>query len=323
MASRRSQTTSSGEVGIGRQSVIRCQGIWLVPALALVLPVGAGAQSIGTYRWQLQPYCNVVTLHVVQEAGQYTLDGTDDQCGSGPKAAVRGMAFQNPSGSIGFGLTIVTAPGGIPVHVDAGIGITTLSGTWRDSAGNSGTFVFTPGLALPGSPRPVPSAGLAPNSITTVQIAPTAVTGDKVASRTLTTDHLADGPRAAFATSSGTVVLTSAAQVIRTVSVPVPATGTIIANASGYFALRSGGQDQAACSIAFAANSVIPGSEILVDDLGVVASTAFVPMAQTRGFTVGPPTTSFTVNFVCEERAGSVEIRNATLTALFIASPPP
>jgi hypothetical protein len=281
------------------------------------------AQSLGSYRWQLQPYCNVVTLHVVQQGGQYTLDGTDDQCGNGPKAAVRGMAFQNPSGSIGFGLTIVTVPGGIPVHVDAAIGMTTLSGTWADSAGNSGTFVFTPGSALAGSPRPVPSAGVAPNSITTVQIAPTAVTGEKVAVNTLTVRHLADAPRAAFAISSGTVVLTSAAQVIRSVVVTIPAPGTVIANASGYFALRSSAQDLGACSIAFGANSVIPGFEILADDFGVAASTAFVPMAQTRGFLVTPPSTSLTVNLVCEERAGSVEIRNATLTALFIAAPPP
>jgi hypothetical protein len=291
--------------------------------IVLITPAAAAAQSLGVFRWQVQPYCNVVTLQVVQQGGQYTLDGTDDQCGGGPKAAVRGMAFLNPDGSIGFGLTIVTVPGGIPIHVDAAIAMTTLGGTWKDSAGNNGTFVFTPGSALAGSPRPVPSAGVAPNSITTAQIAPTAVTGDKVAVNTLTVKHLADAPRAAFTSSSGTVALTSVQTVIRTVVVDVPAAGTVIANASGYFALRSAAQDLAACSIAFGANNLIPGFEILADDFGVVASTAFVPMAQTRGFTIGPPSSSLTVNLVCEERAGSVEIRNATLTALFIAAPPP
>jgi hypothetical protein len=299
--------------------------MWLLPVLALALPIAASAQTLGSYRWQLQPYCNVVTLHVTQQGGQYTLDGTDDQCGAGPKAAVRGMAFQNPSGSIGFGLTVVTVSGGlpVPVHVDAAIGMTTLSGAWKDSAGNFGTFVFTPGSAVAGSPRPVPSAGVAPNSITTVQIAPTAVTGEKVALNTLTVRHLADAPRADYTDGSGTVGLTATAQVIRTVSLAIPAAGTVIANASGYFALRSGGQDLAACSIAFGANSVIPGYEILADDFGVVASTAFVPMAQTRGFDFTGPVSSFTVNLICEERAGSVEIRNATLTAMFIAAPPP
>jgi hypothetical protein len=31
------------------------------------------------------------------------------------------MAFQQPDGSIGFGLTIVSSPQGSPVHVDATI----------------------------------------------------------------------------------------------------------------------------------------------------------------------------------------------------------
>jgi hypothetical protein len=68
---------------------------------------------------------------------------------------------------------------------------------------------------------------------------------------------------------------------------------------------------------------VIPAAEILVDDFGVVASQAFIPIAQTRGFALTTPSPSFTVNLVCERRAGSVEIRHATLTVLFIASPAP
>ena len=107
----------------------------VVGALMPVLP--AAAQPLGSFRWQLQPYCNVLTLAVVQQGGQYQLDGTDDQCGAAQAAGVRGLAFQNPNGSIGFGLTIVTAPGGTPIHVDATISIATLSGTWRDSAGNN------------------------------------------------------------------------------------------------------------------------------------------------------------------------------------------
>ena len=121
------------------------------------LPVAA--QPLGTFWWQLQPYCNIISVAVVQQGGQYQLNGTDDQCGAAVRASVVGMAFQNPNGSIGFGLSIVTAPGAIPVHVDATIATATLSGTWRDSAGNSGPFIFTPGAGIPGGPRPVPSGG--------------------------------------------------------------------------------------------------------------------------------------------------------------------
>lgn len=113
------------------------------------------AQPLGTFRWQLQPYCNIISLAVVQQGSQYQLDGTDDQCGAAVKASVVGMAFQNPNGSIGFGLSIVTAPGGTPVDVYATIAIATLNGTWRDSAGNSGTLIFTPAAGIPGGPRPV------------------------------------------------------------------------------------------------------------------------------------------------------------------------
>jgi Chaperone of endosialidase len=122
----------------------------------------AVAQSLGTLRWQLQPYCNVVSLAVTQDGSIVTLDGTDDQCSStGPRAAVSGTAFQNPDGSIGFGLNVVSAPGGAPVHVDATIALATLSGTWRDSAGASGAFVATAGASSGGAPRPIAGIGSA------------------------------------------------------------------------------------------------------------------------------------------------------------------
>lgn len=132
----------------------------------LVLSVSAGsssAQSLGTYTWQLQPYCNRVTVNVRQDGAVYTLDGSDDQCGAAQRAPLVGLAAPNPDGSIGFGLNIV-APSGQPVPVQARIQISTLAGTWRDSGGYSGTFVF--GGAMPGlPPRPLPGA---PGDITAV-----------------------------------------------------------------------------------------------------------------------------------------------------------
>ena len=34
----------------------------LVIASHLIVPVATEAQSLGVFRWQLQPYCNVLTL---------------------------------------------------------------------------------------------------------------------------------------------------------------------------------------------------------------------------------------------------------------------
>jgi hypothetical protein len=124
--------------------------------IAALVPFAAHAQPLGTFRWQLQPFCNVVTLAVTQNGGVYRLEGTDDQCGSGAdQASAIGTAFPNPDGTIGLGLNIVAAPGGAPVHVDAAITLAALSGTWRDSAGNSGTFALTRGAGNGGGPRPV------------------------------------------------------------------------------------------------------------------------------------------------------------------------
>jgi hypothetical protein len=125
----------------------------------------AAAQPLGTFRWQLQPFCNVVTMAVTQSGAVYRLEGTDDQCGNAADAAsVTGTAFPNADGTIGFGLNIVTTPGGRPLHVDAEITLAAFSGTWRDSAGATGTFAFTPGAGTGGRARPLPSS--VPSTIT-------------------------------------------------------------------------------------------------------------------------------------------------------------
>jgi hypothetical protein len=128
-----------------------------VASLALLGPWGvtAAAQPLGTFRWQLQPFCNVVTVNVIQTGAAYTLDGYDDQCGAEQRAPLVGIATPNPDGTIGFGLHVVTVPGGAPVSVDARISLASLSGTWSDSAGNGGAFAF--GASASGIPRPTPT----------------------------------------------------------------------------------------------------------------------------------------------------------------------
>jgi hypothetical protein len=120
--------------------------------LLLTFARSADAQPLGTFRWQLQPFCNVVTLTVVQIGDRYTLDGTDDQCGAPERVSVSGVAFLNPNGSIGFGLTLV-APGARSAHMSATISPVTLSGTWFDNLGQQGPYVFNP-AAPTGPPRP-------------------------------------------------------------------------------------------------------------------------------------------------------------------------
>lgn len=127
------------------------------------------AQPLGTFRWQLSPYCNIVTLSVVQSGGIYTVDGFDNQCGGAQAASASGTAFPNPDGSIGMGLNLVLTPGGAPSHVDVTLQIATLSGTWRDSAGATGAFVLTPGAGSGGPSRPT-QGGVGAAAIDAAQI---------------------------------------------------------------------------------------------------------------------------------------------------------
>jgi len=69
--------------------------IWAIVFGAFLPVLPAAAQPLGSFRWQLQPYCNVVTVAVVQQGGQYQLDGTDDQCAAAQAAGMRGLAFQH------------------------------------------------------------------------------------------------------------------------------------------------------------------------------------------------------------------------------------
>jgi hypothetical protein len=122
----------------------------LLAAIAVV-PTPAVAQPLGAFTWQLQPFCNRVTVNVRQDGAVYTLDGFDDQCGGPQLAPLTGLATLNPDGTVSFGLAIVGA-NGQPVHVNARLSISGLNGTWTDSIGNAGTLAFSANTG--GSPRP-------------------------------------------------------------------------------------------------------------------------------------------------------------------------
>ena len=142
-------------------------------AFVIILTMGhtaAHAQSIGTFRWQLQPYCNVVTLSITQAGAVYTLDGYDDQCGAATRAPVTGSAVPNPDGTIEIGFGIVASPDARPVHVAVAINTATLGGTWTDSAGHSGTFAFTPIGGTGGAPRPAATGNIGAAEVNPEQV---------------------------------------------------------------------------------------------------------------------------------------------------------
>jgi hypothetical protein len=108
---------------------------WLLIAVGVAGAVAppVRAQALGTFRWQLQPYCNILTLNVRQDGAVYTLDGFDDQCGAASAASALGTAFLNPDGTIGFGVSGATAPGAAPVMLYARVTLATVSVAIRRS----------------------------------------------------------------------------------------------------------------------------------------------------------------------------------------------
>lgn len=114
-------------------------------ALTLVFVVASArlvaGQPLGPFTWQLQPFCNVLTLTATPANGVFLLGGFDDQCGASTRAAADGVAVLNPDGTIGIGVSIVTNRGTV-VDIDASISLTTLNGTWRDGSYLTGNFAF-------------------------------------------------------------------------------------------------------------------------------------------------------------------------------------
>jgi len=294
-------------------------------ATGLALSAGPlGAQPLGTFSWQLQPFCNNLTVNINQQGAMFTIDGYDDQCGAGQRAPLVGMATQNPDGTIGFGLHIVTVPGGRAVDVDARIVLTTVSGPWSDSAGNSGTFAFN--ARTGGNPRPlptIPAAALTPGSITAAQLAPGAVTTANIADGSVTPQKLAGGlPKLSWSgLTTATTLPVNTHVVVRRVTMTVPAAGQVMVNASGLFDLflvsSSTFNQYTWCSIS-TGTAVETAHYMYVSTFGP-NNTTNVPFAGTRVYAVTPG--SFAVNLVCNATNSAgfpASMQTAQLTALFV-----
>lgn len=285
-------------------------------ALCLVLPTApAEAQPIGTFKWQIQPYCNVITVNVTQQSGIYTLDGTDDRCGATQAASVVGIAHLTALGQVGFGLTSVL-PGGTAVHTEATISIASLSGTWRDSAGNNGSFIFTSGAGTGGNARPIPAGGIAAASITNIHLANNAVTGANIVDASITSADISDGVRVAFAGGGvdQNIQLSTTPTIVRSVTVNAPAAGKVIVNASGFFSFSDPlDADVARCEIT-TATTILNANTIWAQEFAN-QGMFLVPFSPTRGFNVSGGTTTF--NLVCEELLGIVGVSNPFMTAIY------
>lgn len=131
----------------------------LIGAAAAALALWASAahaQTLGTFRWNVAPYCNVMVLTITQVGGFYRIEGFDEQCGGNPRQPIWGIGVPQANGTITFGLSQLMDPGhAIPVGIRVRLSPATLGGTWSDSVGSSGTLTFNPG-AVSGGPRPVP-----------------------------------------------------------------------------------------------------------------------------------------------------------------------
>lgn len=155
--------------------MLRAPRLSTLLALSLALaPSSASAQPFGTLSWQLQPFCNRVTVTINQDGAIYTLDGYDDQCGASQRAPLVGTAVPNPDGTVSLGFTVTVALARA-VHVDARVNPGNGSGVWVDSAGNNGTFALNASTA--GTPRPVPSAGPSWGTVITSPVSPASPVG--------------------------------------------------------------------------------------------------------------------------------------------------
>ncbi len=292
-------------------------------AVGMVLSANLlSAQSIGTLSWQLQPFCNNLTVNITQQGALFTVDGYDDQCGAGQRAPLAGVATQNPDGTIGFGLHIVTVPGGRGVDVDARISLATLSGPWSDSAGNSGTFGFS--ARTGGSPRPlptIPAAALTPGSITAAQLAPGAVTTATIADGSVTPQKLAVAlPKLVWSgLSVQTVLPVGTNVVVRAVTLQIPSAGQVMVSASGLFDLytSSGLVQYTWCSIS--TGTAVETAHYLYVRTSGANALSNVPFAGTRVYAVTPG--PFAVNLVCTATNSvvpTVTVQSTQLTALFV-----
>lgn len=296
--------------------------------VTLLASAPAQAQSLGTFTWQLQPFCNKVVVTVTQNGGLYTIDGYDDQCGAPQRAPLVGLATPNPDGTIGFGLNIVTVPGGRNVHVDARIDLGTLGGPWSDSAGNTGTFVL--GGAAAGSARPaptVPGSVLAVGSVAGTAITNNSITSTQIQNNSITSASTSNEPGiSGNFVSTPTAVSNTPTSVVST-AMRVPANGFVKIEVTGDWQPGTAGIDSAVCQLQKGAVAAVDSNQprFYLNDRNT-ASSGLSGFSGHRILSVlaadNPFLTTTGQNFrlVCDLLAGAVSIDNVFVSATYYAS---
>lgn len=123
----------------------------------------AGAQTIGTFRWQLAPYGSVLNLTVTQQGSIYLINGFETQCGGNLSLPVSGTAVLQANGQVFIGVTSITE-NGQGLHTRAYVNLSDFGGSWADNAGNyNQPLIFNPGNTCPGGPRSSPTSPDAPS----------------------------------------------------------------------------------------------------------------------------------------------------------------
>jgi hypothetical protein len=114
--------------------------------------LSAGAQTpvqptlIGTFHWQLQPFCSTLSLTVIQEAGQYRVQGTEACAPNDLSRSVYGTAILDHAGWVYLSLTTPRLQNSFEgTAIYARLQLATLAGAWQDDGGRSGTLMPVPG----------------------------------------------------------------------------------------------------------------------------------------------------------------------------------
>lgn len=120
------------------------------------------AQTIGPYRWQLQPYGSVVNITFTPKGDQFEMSGFEEVCaGTLRRWPLTGHAVFQPDGRLMFGFTTINDQGR-GLHTRAIIQLSDFNGFYADNAGNGGgalgaVFRFNPGPVCPLGPRTTPN----------------------------------------------------------------------------------------------------------------------------------------------------------------------
>ncbi len=287
----------------------------------------AQAQSIGTLTWQLQPYCNRVTLTITQNGGIYTLDGFDDQCGAAQRAPLVGIATPNPDGSIGFGLNIVTVPSGLSVHVESRVSLGTLGGPWTDSAGNSGTLVFNGAAAGAARPAPtVPGTVLAVGTIPGAALANNAVGTSQIANGAVSSLKTSNEPGVTYNFVNATATVTSSPASFANTTMRVPADGYVKIEVTGQWNNGTAGNDTAFCQLQKGAVAAVdlaaPWFALrdrgAADDYTTFSAHRVLPVASADNPLSNNQGQQF--RLVCDLTAGAVSLYDIHISATYYAT---